>query len=76
MDTGDRNTYPPFTPEEATQIRRLLVTPGTRLVCPRCGTELSESSALGGSMSTYTFIYCDRCRRSMVLRDFPRPSQP
>ncbi len=70
------STAPPFeafSAAEAVRIEKMLVTPGARLRCPRCGAELTSDMPLAGghSIAAVWEFRCDGCRRSLIARDLP-----
>lgn len=70
---GNRDTPVTFSPEEATQIRKLIMTEGARVECPRCKGELNmETIAGGGSIATVWELRCPQCRRSLIVKDLPK----
>lgn len=69
-------TAPPFeafSADEAVRIQQMIVTPGARLRCPRCGAELSSEMPLAGghSIAAVWEFRCDACHRSLIARDLP-----
>jgi hypothetical protein len=70
-DARDQNTIPPFTIEEAAQIRKLFMGDAGELDCPRCGNELTigQPIAAPGRRTAAWQIRCDHCRRRLVLRN-------
>lgn len=62
-----------FSAEEALLIRRMIVTPGASLRCPRCGGDLTSEMPLAGghSIAAVWEFRCDACRRSLVAWDLP-----
>jgi len=66
----------PFSAEETLAIRRMIVTPGAGLTCPRCGGELKSEMPLAGghSIAAVWEFRCDACRRSLIARDLPGPT--
>ena len=71
METPDRDTPTTFSREEVDEIRRMIATPETAIVCPRCGEELSTSLPIagGGTMAAVWEVRCEQCHRSVVLSD-------
>ncbi len=70
---NEPQTSQPFSAEEALLIREMIVTPGARIRCPRCGGELTSEMPLAGghSIAAVWEFRCDACRRSLVARDLP-----
>lgn len=66
-------SYQDFSPEEALAIRRMIVTPGARIRCPRCGEEVTSETPLAGghSIAAVWEFRCHTCRLSLVARDLP-----
>ena len=60
-----------FLPEEADQIREMMATHDAKVVCPRCGDELSTNLPIagGGTAAMVWRVGCDKCRLSVVLSD-------
>ncbi len=77
MNDGERDTLRPYSPEEAAQIRKALVTPDAPMLCPRCGSHLDMGGPVagGGSMAIVWQFRCDACRRSIMVRDVPEHRQ-
>ncbi len=73
MNDGRRDTLPPYSPEEAAQIRKALVTPNAPMICPRCGSHLDMVGPVAGvgSVATLWQFRCDACRRSIMVLDVP-----
>lgn len=67
------NASQAFSPEEAWRIRKMIVTPGAKLTCPRCGGDLTSEMPLAGghSIAAVWEFRCDACHRSLVARDLP-----
>ncbi len=61
----------PFLPEEVDQIREMMSTHDAKVVCPRCGDELSTGLPIagGGTTAMVWKIRCDKCRLGVVLSD-------
>jgi len=62
-----------FSTAETLEIRRMIVTPGAALTCPRCGGLLKSEMPLAGghSIAAVWEFRCDSCRRSLIARDLP-----
>ncbi len=60
-----------FLPEEVDQIREMMATHDAKVVCPRCGDELSTNLPIagGGTTAMVWKVGCDKCRISVVLSD-------
>ena len=73
MNDGERDTLPPYSPEEAAQIRKALVTPNAPMICPRCGSHFLNMGPVagGGSVAILWQFRCDACRRNVMLLDVP-----
>ena len=61
-----RPTPVPYSLKEQAQIRERMMTPGSALLCPHCGTELRTEKvpAPGGG----TMLGCDTCGRIMIAK--------
>ena len=69
---AQRPTPVHFSPDEAQRIREMIVTPGSQLECPRCGTLLRTGEPVaGGSVAAIWELHCESCHRSMIVRDLP-----
>ncbi len=66
-----RATWPPYTEEEAAQVRNAVVTPQAPVLCPRCGQDLDMLGPVGGGAVVWQFR-CEACRRSVVVYDPPK----
>ncbi len=71
--TDDRDTWPPYSKEEADQIRKALITPHAPVVCPRCGKDLDMAGPVAGGHSVMVLwqFKCASCERSVIVRDLP-----
>ena len=66
-----RTTSAPFSREEITQIKRAILTPGTMVDCPRCGTLLKIDAYLAADMpgTKALWVFCETCKRNLIVRD-------
>lgn len=73
MPSENRPTGVPFAADEAAKIREAIVTPGARIVCPRCGGALTPGTPIagGGSITAVWELRCDHCQRIVLVRDLP-----
>ncbi len=65
-DYTPRPTPIPYSLKQEAQIREQMMTPGSALLCPLCGTDLytrKVSGAGGGTM-----LGCDTCGRIMIAK--------
>ncbi len=66
-DYPPRRTPVPYSLKQQAQIREQMMTPGSALLCPLCGTELHTRKVPdpGGG----TMLMCDTCGRIMIAKD-------
>ncbi len=66
-----RTTSAPFSKEEITLIKRAILTPGTMVDCPRCGTLLKIDAYLATDMpgTKVLWVFCETCKRNLIVRD-------
>ncbi len=68
----ERDTPVTFSKQEVDKIRKMVVTPGADLTCPRCNAPLeNQTIAGGGTIEAVWELTCSECRRSMIVRDLP-----
>ena len=68
----DRKTPVRFSPDEAAQIRRMIVTHDASVACPRCDEDLEIGHPIaGGTVAVYWELHCHNCKRSLIVRDLP-----
>lgn len=76
-DDRERITSTPFSPEETEAIRALLSDPKAKLLCPRCGGELTVAYPIAGhSIAPFWEVRCTPCRRSVIVTELPREHRP
>ena len=74
-EAGRHNTSPPFSKEEVALIREAVVSPGSRVECPGCGSPLTIETVAGDMQGTGWRIHCEQCRRNLVVHSLPeRPA--
>lgn len=66
-----RTTSAPFSREEITLIKTAILTPGTMVDCPRCGTLLKIDAYLAADMpgAKALWVFCETCKRNLIVRD-------
>lgn len=66
-----RTTSAPFSKEEITLIKRAILTSGTMVDCPRCGTLLKIDAYLATDMpgTKVQWVFCETCKRNLIVRD-------
>ena len=66
-----RTTSAPFSKEEITLIKSAILTPGTMVDCPRCGTLLKIDAYLAADMpgAKALWVFCETCKRNLIVRD-------
>lgn len=72
-----RTTSAPFSKEEITLIKSAILTPGTMVDCPRCGTLLKVDaySATDVPGAKALWVFCETCKRNLIVRDVSTESE-
>ncbi len=65
-DYTPRPTPVPYSLKQQAQIRERMMTPGSVLLCPLCGTELHTRKVPGAGGGT--MVGCDTCGRIMIVK--------
>ena len=61
----------PYVQQHAEQIRSMLLTPGARVVCPRCSGDLLLGPPLSHGDGVAREVRCTNCRHCVVITDLP-----
>lgn len=61
----------PYAQRHAEQIREMLLTPDTGVVCPRCNSELLLGPPESRGSHTAREVRCTHCRHCVVITDLP-----
>ena len=69
----NKDTPVMFAHEAAEKIREMLLKPGTPVLCPKCGGDLSVSGPVsaGETIGPVYHVVCKPCRRHAAIRDVP-----
>jgi hypothetical protein len=71
-ERDDHDTSAPFSKEEVAIIRKVILTPGASVECPRCGSALTlEDRVVGEATVAVLWVHCTTCRRNLIVRDLP-----
>ncbi len=68
-----RSTSAPFSKEEIAKIKQAILTPGSLVECPRCGTLLKTDPYLATEVDKpkVLWVFCETCKRNLIVRDLP-----